>query len=333
MPSGGPKKEELVQPIRLVLLMTLGLSFATVQAAAETWPMKPIRATVPVGAGSTTDIVPRLVFEQLSIQLVQTIVVENRTGAGGTIGAAFVAKADPDGYTVLVHSNAHTIAPALYPNLNYDPAEDFAAVVPLGTSPNVLVVSPARGFKTVGDLVAAAKAKPGALNFSSVGLGTATHLSAERFRSSAGLDMVHIPFRGGAEAMTEVIAGRVDFFFGPVGIVLPHVRDGKLLALVVNGAKRSAALPDIPTTREAGFADAEFPTWFGLFLPAKTPRAIVDKLHAETIKALQAPKVQEKLSALGVDPMMISPREFDALIRKEIAINAELVKASGAKSN
>jgi tripartite-type tricarboxylate transporter receptor subunit TctC len=333
MPSGGPKKEELVQPIRLVLLMTLGLSFATVQAAAETWPMKPIRATVPVGAGSTTDIVPRLVFEQLSIQLGQTIVVENRTGAGGTIGAAFVAKADPDGYTVLVHSNAHTIAPALYPNLNYDPAEDFAAVVPLGTSPNVLVVSPARGFKTVGDLVAAAKAKPGALNFSSVGLGTATHLSAERFRSSAGLDMVHIPFRGGAEAMTEVIAGRVDFFFGPVGIVLPHVRDGKLLALVVNGAKRSAALPDIPTTREAGFADAEFPTWFGLFLPAKTPRAIVDKLHAETIKALQAPKVLEKLSALGVDPMMISPREFDALIRKEIAINADLVKASGAKSN
>jgi tripartite-type tricarboxylate transporter receptor subunit TctC len=333
MPSGGPKKEELVQPIRLVLLMTLGLSFATVQAAAETWPMKPIRATVPVGAGSTTDIVPRLVFEQLSIQLGQTIVVENRTGAGGTIGAAFVAKADPDGYTVLVHSNAHTIAPALYPNLNYDPAEDFAAVVPLGTSPNVLVVSPARGFKTVGDLVAAAKAKPGALNFSSVGLGTATHLSAERFRSSAGLDMVHIPFRGGAEAMTEVIAGRVDFFFGPVGIVLPHVRDGKLLALVVNGAKRSAALPDIPTTREAGFADAEFPTWFGLFLPAKTPRAIVDKLHAETIKALQAPKVLEKLSALGVDPMMISPREFDALIRKEIAINAELVKTSGAKSN
>jgi tripartite-type tricarboxylate transporter receptor subunit TctC len=333
MPSGGPKKEELVQPIRLVLLMTLGLSFATVQAAAETWPMKPIRATVPVGAGSTTDIVPRLVFEQLSIQLGQTIVVENRTGAGGTIGAAFVAKADPDGYTVLVHSNAHTIAPALYPNLNYDPAEDFAAVVPLGTSPNVLVVSPARGFKTVGDLVAAAKAKPGALNFSSVGLGTATHLSAERFRSSAGLDMMHIPFRGGAEAMTEVIAGRVDFFFGPVGIVLPHVHDGKLLALVVNGAKRSAALPDIPTTREAGFADAEFPTWFGLFLPAKTPRAIVDKLHAETIKALQAPKVLEKLSALGVDPMMISPREFDALIRKEIAINAELVKASGAKSN
>jgi tripartite-type tricarboxylate transporter receptor subunit TctC len=333
MPSGGPKKEELVQPIRLVLLMTLGLSFATAQAAAETWPMKPIRATVPVGAGSTTDIVPRLVFEQLSIQLGQTIVVENRTGAGGTIGAAFVAKADPDGYTVLVHSNAHTIAPALYPNLNYDPAEDFAAVVPLGTSPNVLVVSPARGFKTVGDLVAAAKAKPGALNFSSVGLGTATHLSAERFRSSAGLDMVHIPFRGGAEAMTEVIAGRVDFFFGPVGIVLPHVRDGKLLALVVNGAKRSAALPDIPTTREAGFADAEFPTWFGLFLPAKTPRAIVDKLHAETIKALQAPKVLEKLSALGVDPMMISPREFDALIRKEIAINAELVKTSGAKSN
>jgi tripartite-type tricarboxylate transporter receptor subunit TctC len=234
---------------------------------------------------------------------------------------------------VLVHSNAHTIAPALYPNLAYDPARDFAAVVPLGRSPNVLVVSPTSGFKTIGDLVAAAKARPGGLNFSSVGIGTATHLSAERFRSSAGLDMVHIPFRGGAEAMTEVIAGRVDFFFGPVGIVLQHVREGKLVALVVNGPTRAGALPEVPTTREAGFANAEFPTWFGLFLPAKTPREIVDRLHEETIKALRAPKLMDKLASLGVDPMVMSPIEFDALIRKEIATNADLVKAAGVKSN
>jgi tripartite-type tricarboxylate transporter receptor subunit TctC len=322
-----------MQPVRLVFLMTLGLACSTLRVGAEPWPAKPIRAIVPVAAGSTTDIVPRVVFEQLSTQLGQTIVVENRTGAGGTIGAGFVAKADPDGYTLLVHSNAHTIAPALYPNLNYDPQRDFAAVIPLGTSPNVLVVSPASGFKTVGDLVAAAKARPGGLNFSSVGIGTATHLSAERFRASAALDMVHIPFRGGAEAMTEVIAGRVDFFFGPVGIVLQHVREGKLVALLVNGPKGAGALPDVPTTLEAGFADAEFPTWFGMFLPAKTPREIVSKLHEETAKALQAPKVMEKLSSLGVDPMIISPSDFDALVQKEIAVNAGLVKAAGIKSN
>ena len=191
---------------------------------------------------------------------------------------------------------------------------------------------PARGFKTVGDFVAAAKAKPGALNFSSVGVGTATHLSAERFRVSAGVEAVHVPFKGGAEAMTEVIAGRIDFFFGPVGLVLPHVREGKLTALVVNGAKRAAALPDVPTTLEAGFADAEYPIWFGLFLPAKTPRDIVDKLHRETLKALQAPKVRDKLAALGVDPMVMTPTEFDAHVEKEIAVNAALVKAAGIKN-
>ena len=248
-----------------LMLSTLGLAFATMEVDAQTWPTKPLRAIVPVAAGSTTDIVPRVVFEQLSRQFGQSIIVENRTGAGGTTGAAFVAKADPDGYTLLAHGGAHTIAPSLYPKLSYHPAQDFAAVVPLGTSPNVLVVSPARGIKTVGDFVAAAKAKPGGFNFSSVGVGTATHLSAERFRFSAGVEATHVPFRGGAEAMSEVIAGRIDFFFGPVGIVLPNVRAGTLAALVVNGAKRATALPDVPTTLEAGFADAEYPSWFGLF--------------------------------------------------------------------
>ena len=306
---------------------------AKAQTGTQTWPTKPLRAIVPYGAGSTTDIVPRVVFDQLSSQLGQSIIVENRPGAGGTIGSAFVAKADPDGYTLLVNSSAHTISPALYPNLSYDPARDFAAVIPLGVSPNVLVVSPSKGFKTVGDLVAAAKAKPGALTFSSVGVGTATHLSAERFRASAGIRVVHVPFKGGAEAMTEVMAGRVDFFFGPVGLVLPLVRQGKLTALVVNGAERSAALPDVPTTQEAGFANAEYPIWFGVFLPAKTPRDIVDKLHDETLKALQTPKVLDKLATLGVDPMVMTPKEFDAYVEKEIAVNAALVKAADIKTN
>jgi tripartite-type tricarboxylate transporter receptor subunit TctC len=322
-----------MKPTRILLLGAFGLALMGLPANAEMWSTKPLRVIVPVGAGSTTDIIPRAVFEELSRQIGQSIVVENRVGAGGTIGSAFVAKAEPDGYTILAHGSAHTIAPALYPSLSYDPAHDFAAVVPLGISSAVLVVSPSRGFKTAAELVAEGKAKPGSLNFSSVGVGSATHLSAERFRRSAGLDAMHIPFKGGAEALTEVIAGRVDFFFGPIGLVLPHIREGKVVALAVNGTKRSPALPDVPTTLEAGFSDAEYPIWFGLFVPAKTPRDAVDALHRATVKALQSPKVSERLGALGVDPMFITPMEFDALVLREVALNAELAKAAGLKTN
>lgn len=320
-----------MKPIWPVFVAAISLVSAPA-VDAQTWPAKPLRAIVPFGAGSTTDIIPRIVFEQLSSQIGHGIVVENRGGAGGTIGAAFVSKADADGYTLLVNSNAHTIAPALYPNLSYDPARDFAAVIPLGTLPCVLVVSPEKGFKTAADLVKAAKARPGALTFSSVGVGSATHLSAERFRLSAGIDALHIPFRGGSEAMTEVMAGRVDFFFGPVGLVLPLIRDGKLTALTLNGAKRSAALPEVPTTQEAGFADAEYPIWIGVFLPASTSRDVVEKLHGETGAALKSAKVSSKLQALGVDAMSMTTSEFDAYVRKEIALNAMLVKAIGLKA-
>lgn len=313
------------------LVPLLAVGWTTLEARAQAWPSKPIHAIVPFAAGSTTDIVPRLVFEQLSVQLGQAIVIENRPGAGGTIGSNFAAKADPDGYTVLAQGSALTISPALYPDLAFDPARDFAAAIPLGISPSVLVVPPDRGWNSAADLIRAAKARPGALNFSSVGVGSATHLSAERFRHSAGVDALHIPFKGGAEAMTEVIAGRIDFFFGPVGLVLPHVREGKLRALVVNGVERSSALPDVPTTLEAGVPNAEYPIWFGLFLPAKTPRVIVDKLHSETLKALQSPQVRGKLAALGVDPMPLSSADFAAHVQKEIATNAALVKAAGLK--
>ena len=322
-----------MKTIYLTLLSLLGLGLSTTEAGAEIWPTKPVRAIVPFGAGSTTDIIPRVVFEQLSSQLGQSIVVENRAGAGGTIGSAFVAKADPDGYTLLAHGSALTISPSLYSNLSYSPARDFVAVVPFGMSSSVLVVPPARGWKTVGDLVAAAKAKPGVLNFSSVGVGSATHLSAERFLASAGVEAVHVPFKGGAEAMTEVIAGRIDFFLGPVALVLPQIREGKLTGLAVNGAKRSAALPDVPTTLEAGVANAEYPFWLGMFLPAKTPREIVDKLNRETLKALQEPKVRDKLAALGFDSLVMTPAEFDAHVKKEIAVNAALVKAAGIKAH
>ena len=316
---------------RLLILPAVSIALSAVDAGAQNWPTKTLRAVVPVAAGSSTDIIPRLVFEQLSVQLGGPIVVENRSGAGGTIGTAFVAKSVPDGHTILATGSVHTISQSVYSKLTYEPAHDFAAVVPLGISPNVLVVAPGKGFKTVNDLIAAGKARPGTLNFSSVGIGTATHLSAERFLLSTGVKAVHIPFKGGAEAMSELMAGRVDFFFGPVGLVLPQVREGKLLALAVNGAKRSAAMPDVPTTLEAGVANAEYPIWFGLFLPAETPRQIVDKLHRETYKALQEPKTRERLAALGVDPMVMTPTEFDAHVQKEIAINAALVKEIGLK--
>lgn len=320
-----------MQRLCLVVLAAFGCSLPTITAATQMWPGEPVRVVVPYGAGSTTDIVPRIVFEQLAPQLGQPIVVENCPGAGGTVGAGLVAASKPDGYTLLVDSTAHTIAPALHPELTYDPEHDLAAIIPLGISPNVLVISPARGFKTVGDLLAAAKAKADGLTFASVGVGTATHLSGERFCFSAGVKAVHVPFNSGAEAMAEVMAGRVDFFVGPVGLVLPMVQAGKLSALVISGSARVAALPDVPTTREAGLADAEYPIWFGLFAPAQTPSDILDKLHDQTVTALQAPKVRDKLSALDVDPMIITRGEFGAYVKKQFAANAALVKSIGLK--
>ncbi len=312
--------------------LVIALALAAFNVCAQSWPAKAIRVIVPVGAGSSTDIVHRIVPEQLSSQLGQPIVVENRGGAGGTIGSGAVATADPDGYTILAHGSAHTIAPALYKALPYHPVRDFAAVAAIGSSPVVLVVLPGKGINTAADLVAAAKARPNALNFSSVGIGSATHLSAERFQSSAEVQAVHIPFKGGAEAMTEVMAGRVDFFFGPVALVLPQVREGRLAALAVNTEQRSAVLPEVPTTRESGLRDAEYPIWFGLFAPARTPRPIVEKLNRETLKALQTPKVRERLVALGVDPMPMSPEQFQAHVEREVILNALLAQRAGLKA-
>jgi tripartite-type tricarboxylate transporter receptor subunit TctC len=319
--------------ISLITLLFLGVACASTEANAQAWPTKSIKAVVAFPAGGIVDVLARVVFDQLSPQLRQTIVVENRTGAGGVIATAFVAKSDPDGHTMLIHSAAHTIAPSLQPNLSYDPARDFSAVIPLGVTANVLVVSPARGFKTVRDLVAAAKANPGSLNFASAGVGSGVHLSAERFRLSAGIEVIHVPFRGTPEMITEVIAGRIDFFLGPVGIVLPHIREGQLLALAVNSSKRASALPNVPTIAEAGLVDAEYPNWFGVFLPAKTSSDIVNKLHHETLKVLQTPNVASKLATIGIDPMVMTPAEFDEHVKAEIGINAALVKATGVKAN
>src|SRR5262245_16702432 len=302
-------------------------------AAAQSWPAKPIRAVIPFAAGSLTDVLPRVVFDQVGKQLGQTIVVENRTGAGGTIGVTAVVRAEPDGHTILANSSAHTIAPAIYPNLAYDTGRDLSAVVSLGQTPMVMIMSPSKGHKTVQDFVKAAKQKPDEINFASAGVGTATHLAAERFIHSAGIKAVHIPHRGGTEALTDVIAGRVDFYFCPLGTALPQVTAGRVLALAVSSPKRAAALPDVPSTLEAGYADSDYTFWVGVFVPTKTPGGIVERLHRETQKAMQLTGVKARLAELGVDAMDMPPAEFDALVKKEIVTSAALAKAAGLKPN
>jgi tripartite-type tricarboxylate transporter receptor subunit TctC len=314
----------------------IGLAIVLVacgSAFGETYPAKPIRAIIPFGAGSATDVIPRIVFDELAARLGQAIIVENRGGAGGTIGATAVAKAEPDGYTLLVNSSAHTITPAIYPNLAYDAAADFAAVGAIGSVPNVLIIAPSKGIKSLPEFVAAAKAKPGSFNFASVGVGSAVHLSAERFRISAGYEAVHIPFKGGAEALTEVIAGRVEYYFCPIATALTHIRDGRLLGLAVSSPQRASALPDVPTTLESGYADSDYTFWIGVFAPAKTPQEIVDKLNRELAAAVQAPAVREKLATLGVELMPMTPATFDAYVKAELVRYATFAKAAGLRPN
>jgi len=300
--------------------------------AQAAWPAaKPIRAIVPFSAGSTIDIIGRIVLEPLSRQLGQTIVVENRGGAGGSLGSAAVAKADPDGYTLLINSAAHSGAPAAYPNLPYDAAADFAGVAVFGSVPNVLLVAPSKGIRTVQELVA--KAKDGSLSFASAGVGSATHWAAERFIVSAGFKATHVPFRGGPEALTEVMTGRVDFIFIGISSGLPFIQNKQLVPLAVSSAKRSPTLPDIPTTLEAGYKDSDFNYWNGMLVPAKTPGPVIERLYAETTKALALPEVQQKLTIQGVEPAPLSPSEMDAMIRREIALNLKIAKEAGLKFN
>ena len=300
-------------------------------AAAQGWPARPIRAIVPFTPGSTTDIIGRIVLTPLSAVLGQTIIVDNRSGAGGTIGTALAAKAEPDGHTVLIHASAHSAAPAAYPNAPYDTARDLAGVAVFGTVPNVTVISPAKGIKTLKQLVEAAKKSP--MTFASAGVGSATHWAAERLRLSAGFDATHIPYKGGPEALTDVMTGRVDFMCTGVSSGLSFIRQGSLIPLAVSTVKRSSALPDVPTTIEAGYANSDYTFWNGLLVPARTPRLIVDRLHAETMKVLQLPEVREKFKPQAIEPMPLSPAEFDALIGREIKNNLAIVKAAGLKFN
>jgi tripartite-type tricarboxylate transporter receptor subunit TctC len=301
---------------------------AALPALAQAWPSKTVRIIVPFSPGSATDLLPRAIFEHVSAKLGQTFIVENRPGGGGGIGVSAVAKSDPDGHTLLVHSNALVTAPAIQA-MPYDPVQDFAGITPLGNVPLVLVISPDKNIKTLKEFVAAAKARPGSMNYAAAGIGTPPHLTMERFRMAAGFEGQLVPFRGAPEALTEVMTGRVDVYFCPITPAMPFIQDGKLLALVVSSSKRASALPNVPTTVEAGFPDSDFDFWIGLMAPKKTAREVVARIHQETVKGLEDPGVKDKLGKLAVEPLIMTPDAFDARIAKEAPLAHTLAKAAG----
>lgn len=298
-------------------------------AQAENWPSRLIRATIPFGAGSAADVVPRLVFDRLSAEIGQSIVIENRAGAGGTLGSAMVVKADPDGYSILAQSSALAIAPAIYPNLSFDPSKDLTSALMIGFSANVMIVPPSRPWKTIQEFIAAAKAKPGSIVFGSVGVGSAVHISAEKFRLAAGIETTHVPYRGGAEVIADILGGRIDFYFCPLATALPLISEGRVRALVVSTPKRVAELPDVPTPTDIGLKNADSVFWLGVFMPAKTPRDIVEKFHTAGEKLLAEPATQEALKKLGVETQPMTTTEMDAFLVRETADFLAVVKAAG----
>ena len=313
-------------------LAGLALALSAAGAFAQAFPSKPIKLIVPFSAGSGTDIAARAVGEAMAKGLGQPVMIENRPGAGGTIAAAAVAKGEADGHTVLVPSSGHAVNPSIYPSLAYDTLKDLTGVTPLVAMPNVLVVNPSRGWKSVADLVAAAKARHGALNYASAGVGSATHFNAEKFRLQAGLNAVHVPFKGTPEAMTDVVGGRSDWFFAPLSSALPLIRDGKLQALAVSTAKRSALLPDVPTTVEAGVPGSDYTFWVALVVPAATPPVAVQRLQQEAAKALAQPELVDKLAKLGAEPFVMSSADFNAFIKAEVETGARVAKAADLKA-
>ena len=305
----------------------VALSIATVAARAETWPARPIKVISPFTAGNAGDTVARIVLDRVSQQIGQTLFIENRPGAGGTLAADFVARSDPDGYTLLLSSASLSSQVIFHKTLPYDAIRAFAPVSLIGIQPTVVAASPSRGFMTLADLVAAATAKPGTLTFASAGVGSASHMAAERLRVAAAIDVRHIPFRG-AEGLTELLAGRVDFSAYPVAPAVPLINAGKLTVLAVSTRKRAALLPNVPTVAEAGYSDAEYLFWGGVAAPAKTPGAIVHKLHDEIEKALQLPAVREKLATLGVEEQLLTVEQFDKFVSDDMAGTLMLAKSA-----
>ena len=309
-----------------------GILLSGVAAAQERYPSRPVRMVVPFSAGTLVDIIGRWYAQELTRRLGQNFIADNRAGAGGTVGSAVVAGANPDGHTMLMISSGHAVNQALYPKLPYDTLRDFATVAVVATSPTVLVINPELGPKSVKEFIAHAKQQGGKLNYGSAGSGSATHLAPEYFRQVAGFDITHIPFKGVQEAVTDVIAGRVHVAFPPVALALSQVRSGRLLALAVTGTERSALLPNVPTVQESGFPGFEFGIWYGLFAPARTPQAVMDRLAQEIRAITDLPEMRERMSAQGIVPVHRFLKEADAFVASEVDKLGKLIKASGARA-
>ena len=301
-------------------------------AHAQAWPSKPITYVVPFPAGGTTDVLARLIGQKLGPALGTTIVVENKPGAGGNVGSEFVARAAPDGYTILGGTiSSHSINVSLYPKLPYDPVTSFQPITLIGTNPNILVVNASSPYKSVQDITAALKAKPGSLSYASAGNGTSQHLSAELYKYMAGVDMVHIPYKGSGPAIQDVIGGQVPMMFDTSVVAGPHIEGGRLRALAVTSAKRAAAFPNVPTMAESGVPGYDVVSWQAIFAPAGTPRPIVDRLHAELAKILQDPEVKDRLAKLGLDASGMTPADLTAFQKAEIDKWAKVIKAANIK--
>lgn len=309
--------------------IALGLWALAACALAQAYPSRPVRVLIPYGPGSGIDVVVRMLNEALGKNLGQSFVAENRAGAAGTIAAAFVASQPADGYTILSDSSSHTIIPSLRPNMPFDTAKDFAGVTTLIENPLVLVVARSRGINTLQELIAAGKAKPGSITYASAGVGTTTHISAEKFRIGAGIEGLHIPFKSSTDGLAEVMAGRIDFTYTALASAQSGIRDGRIVALAMV-SKRVAVMPDVPAVDEI-VPNSGYSTWLGIMVPAKTPRDIVMRLNQEIVKAMHTPEMKDRMAKLGTEPWTMSPDEFDALRRKELVDNERLVKAAGIK--
>ena len=312
-------------------LLALIVALGAAQALAQGYPNKPVRLVISFTPGSSIDIVGRAVAAKLQALWGQPVVAENRAGAGGTVGSAVVVKSAPDGYTLLANSSAHVANPGIYANMPYDTLKDFTNLAPMAAGPNVLIVGADSGWKTFADFIAAAKAKPGALNFSSAGVGSGTHFNLEKLKMMAGIDVVHVAYKGTPEAIGDTLGGRVCCYFAPINAALPHVRGGRAIALAVSSAKRSSLLPEVPTVAEAGVPGFDYTLWLGLWGPANMPPEIAEKINRDVNRALQSPDLRERLTNLGTEPMNMTIAEFTQFVRREVEDTGKVLRAAGIK--
>ena len=320
-----------MRPLLLAHIALAGFGMLSTGAGAQEFPVKPIRFIVPFGPGSATDALARVIGQKMTEMWSQQVIVENRPGAGSVVGTSIAAKAPPDGHTLLMVSASHAINATLYSKLPFDPVKDFSGVTPVALIPNILIVHPSLPVRSVKELVALAKAKPGQFNYTSAGIGSNSHLNGEVFRSTAGIKIVHVPFKGFAEAITEIVAGRLEMTFAPSILAAQHIKAGTVRALAVGTSKRSSAFPELPTMVEAGVPGCVFDGWFAVLAPAGTPKPVIDKLNVAIAGILRTPDVSKQMQNQGADAMVMSADEFDKFIRSEVVKLGKIVRDSGAK--